>query len=172
MNNSVICNIDHPFTTTQYIPDDLLIFFGCWGHPNMRQVYLLRLQWVTNVVMCLLSSAKSIWWNPYFRSTLFNTVLPFKSWRTSSTVGMGWHSLVTPWLVRLMSTQMLTSPQQQVGRPNWLVPLVLLLWSHKPATHLTFSPLSPHTKWNSMDRLCNWFYRGINISSASRDPPH
>ena len=113
----------------------------------MRQVYLLRLQWVTNVVMCLLSSAKSIWWNPYFRSTLFNTVLPFKSWRTSSTVGMGWHSLVTPWLVRLMSTQMLTSPQQQVGRPNWLVPLVLLLWSHKPATHLTFSPLSPHTKW-------------------------
>ena len=66
-----------------------------------------------------------------------------------------------------------------MGRPNWLVPLVLLLWSHKPATHLSFSPQKknknkhknkkvflhflPHTKWDLTDGLCKRFWGSIDV---------
>ena len=78
--------------------------------PNISRLYLKSPLWVTKVVIGLDSSLNSTWWNAHFMSSLLKTVLPFRSWRISSTVGIGCGSLTTALFACLMLTQRRRSP--------------------------------------------------------------
>ena len=55
------------------------------------------------------SSFNSIWWKAHFTSSLLKTALWLSSCNTSSTVGIGWRSLMTASFACLISTQSLMS---------------------------------------------------------------
>ena len=81
------------------------------GHerPKLRCLYWNSPTCVENVLSALESGCNGIWWYPWFKSILLNTLQPFKSDTTSSMVGMMYRSLMIALFSEGMSTQILIS---------------------------------------------------------------
>lgn len=62
--------------------------------PKFRRFYLNILTCVVIVVIERLDGSNSNWWYPCRRSNIENTAIAFKSWISSSIVGIRWRSLI------------------------------------------------------------------------------
>ena len=73
--------------------------------PDISLLYLKSPLWVAKVAILLDPDLNSAWWNAHFLSGLLKIVLPFRSWRISSTVGMECRSWTIALFTCLMSSQ-------------------------------------------------------------------
>ena len=111
MYNYVIMYIVCTFTFCHNLLYDVLVQLRYWVYTKTKSFVSVETLVCYKCSYSLDFSFNSIWWKPYFKSSLVNVVLPFKLCKMSSTVGIGWHSLSMVLFAFLISMHSLISPE-------------------------------------------------------------
>lgn len=107
----ILCTL----TTQQHLLHVLLIHFRDTTNTKHNPLVSIKNLSVTKVVISRDSGFNSIWWYAQVTSSLLKIVLEFISCKSSSTVGIGWRTLLTAVLAWCMSTHNLMSSTECFG---------------------------------------------------------